>query len=282
MKNKTCLITGATSGIGKATALELAKMGATVIINGRDEERGEQTTAEIRRTSGNDHVDLLIADLSSFNDIRRLAKDFKEKYPKLDVLINNAAVFYSYHEYSPDGIEMQFAVNHLGHFLLTNLLLETLQKTPGARIINVSSNAHFGGIINFADINSEKRYFGWKVYCRSKLANVLFTYELAARLHPKLVTVNALHPGTVRTRFADKHVSLLYRIAWNLQKPFMLSVDEGAQTSIYLASSDEVAEVSGQYFVNCKPIASSGLSHDVELAKKLWNVSAELVGLDAS
>jgi len=282
MKDKVCLITGATSGIGKATALALAKMGAMVIVNGKDKKKGEETVSEIRRISRNDNVHLMIADLSSLDEVRRLAIEFKEKYQKLDVLINNAGVFYSYHEYSQDGIEMQFAVNHLGHFLLTNLLLEILIHSPGWRIINVSSNAHYGGSINFADINFEKRYFGWKVYCQSKLANVLFTYELARRIGKKSVIVNCLHPGVVRTRFADKHVSLLYKIGWNFQKPFMSSVDEGAQTSIYLASSDEAAQVNGQYFVNCKPVASSELSYDVQLASKLWNVSAELVGLDFS
>ena len=282
MNDKVCLITGATSGIGNATALALARMGATVIINGKNQKKGEEALNQIRRTSGNDKVNLMIADLSSFSEIRKLAEKLEATYDRLDVILNNAGVFYSYNKKSQDGIEMQFAVNHLGHFLLTNLLRDILRGTPGSRIINVSSNAHFGGTIDFKDINSENKYFGWKVYCRTKLANVLFTYELSRKTSNRTVTVNSLHPGMVRTRFVDKHVSLLYRIGWNIPKPFMLSVEQGAQTSIYLASSNDLAETTGQYFVNCKAIRSSELSYDLHLARRLWDISEQLVGEDFS
>ena len=282
MKNRVCLITGATSGIGKATAIALAKIGSTVIINGKDEKRGEETIAEIKRISGNENVELMIANLSSLNEVRKFADRLKGKYDKLDILINNAAVFYTSRNLSIDGIEMQFAVNHLSHFLLTNLLLETLKKSNSARIINVSSNAHYQGRINFDDINFEKRYFGWTVYCQSKLANVLFTYELADRLDPKQVTVNALHPGTVRTNIVGKYASFIYRLGWNLQKPLMLPVEEGAKTSIYLASSEEVKGITGLYFVKCKSQKSSEMSYDKMLARKLWDLSEKLTGFKFS
>ena len=282
MKDKICLITGATSGIGKATALALAKMGATLVINGKDRDRGENTIQEIERISGNEKLELMIANLSSFEQVRKLASDIQKKYDKLDVLINNAGVFYSYREYSADGIEMQFAVNHLGHFLLTNLLLENLKKSKAARVINVSSNAHYQGTINFDDINFEKRYFGWTVYCQSKLANVLFTHELVNRVDKNLVTVNAMHPGVVRTKFADKHVSLIYRIGWNLQKPFMISAEEGAETIIYLATSKEVTNITGKYFVKCKQQRTSEISYNKEIAEKLLDLSVRLCGLNSS
>jgi NAD(P)-dependent dehydrogenase (short-subunit alcohol dehydrogenase family) len=282
MKHKVCLITGATSGIGKATALALAKMGSTIIVNGKDEKRGEETIAEIKRISGNENVELMIANLSSLNEVRKLADRLKGKYDKLDILINNAAVFYTSGNLSIDGIEMQFAVNHLSHFLLTNLLLETLKESNSARVINVSSNAHYQGRINFDDINFEKRYFGWTVYCQSKLANVLFTYELADRLDPKQITVNALHPGTVRTNIVGKYASFIYRLGWNLQKPLMLPVEEGAKTSIYLASSEEVKGITGLYFVKCKSQKSSEMSYDKMLARKLWDLSEKLTGFKFS
>lgn len=278
MTDKICLITGATSGIGKATAAALAKMGAKVIVNGKDEENGKIAVSEITQISGNKNVELMIADLSSLKEVRKFADNFQKKYQKLDVLINNAAVIYSSFEYSSDGIEMQFAINHLGHFLLTNLLLDNLAGTEGSRIINVSSNAHFKGKIDFDKINSEKNYFGWRVYCQSKLANVLFTYELARKIAQKKVTVNCLHPGVVKTRLVNKHVSLLYQLVWNLQKPLMLSVDKGAETSIYLASSPEVAKTTAKYFNECKPIKSSNISYNKELAAKLWDLSEELTG----
>ena len=282
MKDRVCLITGATSGIGKETALALAKMGSTIIVNGKNEKRGEETITEIKKISGNENVELMIANLSSLNEVRKFADRLKGKYDKLDILINNAAVFCTSRNLSLDGIEMQFAVNHLSNFLLTNLLLETLKKSNSARIINVSSNAHYQGRINFDDINFEKRYFGWTVYCQSKLANVLFTYELADRLDPKQVTVNALHPGTVRTNIVGKYASFIYRLGWNLQKPLMLPVEEGAKTSIYLASSEEVKGITGLYFVKCKSQKSSEMSYDKMLARKLWDLSEKLTGFKFS
>lgn len=279
MIDKVCLITGGTAGIGKATAIGLANLGATIAIVGSDAKRGENAQEEIKQKSENENVEFILTNLSSLSGTKKLADEFQRKYSKLDVLINNAAVFCSSRKYSADGIEMQFAVNHLSHFLLTNLLLQLLKESAPARIINVSSNAHFKGTINFEDINLEKRYNGWKAYCRSKLANVLFTYELTGRLGSKQITVNALHPGMVKTNIVGKHASFIYRLGWNLKKLTMLPVEKGAQTPIYLASSDEVSDVTGGYFVNCRQIKSSEISYDKELATKLWNLSEELSGL---
>lgn len=277
MKNRVCLITGSTSGIGKATALELAKMGATVVVHGRDPMRGQWAVKEIAETSGNPNVELVIANLSSFSQVKRLAAEIQKRYAKLDVLINNAGVFYSSRQYSAEGIEMQFAVNYLSHFLLTNLLLPMLQQSAPARIINVSSNAHYRGTIHFDDINLEKRYDGWTAYCQSKLANVIFTYELADRLNPKQVTANALHPGAVRTNIVGKHASLVYRLGWNLKKLTMPPVAEGAKTPVYLASSPAVEGISGLYFVERMPQRSSDISYDKALGRKLWELSEHLI-----
>lgn len=279
MTGKVCLITGGTSGIGKATAIGLAKLDASIVVVGSDIKRGKNASEEIREKSSSKQVEFIPADLASLSEVRRLANEFKSKYSKLDVLLNNAAVFSSSRKYSDDGIELQFAVNYLSHFLLTNLLLQLLKESSPARIINVSSNAHFKGSINFEDINLKKRYSGWKAYCRSKLANVLFTYELANRLDPKQVTVNALHPGAVRTNIVGKHASLLYRIGWNLKKLTMLPVEKGARTPIYLASSKEVSDISGGYFVNCRQIKSSEKSYEKALSKRLWDLSEELAGI---
>lgn len=278
MKDQVCLITGGTAGIGRATALGLDELGCPVVIVGSDPTRGEKARTEIISKSGNENIEFLPADLSSFDEVRRLASEFQARYNQLDILINNVGVFYSRCEFSTDGIEMQFAINHLSHFLLTDLLLSMLRESAPARIVNVSSNAHFSGQINFDDINLEKRYNGWRAYCQSKLANVLFTYELTDRIDPKLITVNALHPGTVRTGIVGKHASFIYRLGWNLPKPMMLSAEEGAKTSIYLASSDEVEGMTGLYFVKCKPQKSSDLSYDKALASKLWDLSEELTG----
>ena len=280
MGEKVCLITGATSGIGKATAMGLANMGASVVIVGRDRGRGEAALTEIKERSGNSSVDLMLADLSSQEQIRRLADDFKAAYPRLDVLINNAGVFRSERITTADGIEMTFAVNHLAYFLLTNLLLDVLKASAPSRIVNVSSGAQSNGTIDFDDLQGEKGYKGTKAYSQSKLANVLFTYELARRLEGTGVTANCLHPGAVRTNFGSGS-SGVFGFMVRALRPLMISPEKGAETSIYLASSPEVEGVSGRYFVKKAEARSSDVSYDERLARRLWKVSAELTNLPA-
>lgn len=281
MKNKICLITGATSGIGKATAFALAKKGAATIIIGRNKKRCEKTIKEIIKSTGNSSIDYIVADLSSMNDVRKLYIEFKSRYNRLDVLINNVGAKFVKRLVSVDGYEMTLSLNHLSHFLLTNLLMDMLKNSGRARIINVSSGSH-GGCpgINFDDLQSERQYIGKKAYAQSKLANILFTYELSRRLESTGVTANAVNPGGVISNFClnngliswSKHViaHILYR---NLIGPV-----EGARTSVYLASSPEVEGVTGKYFYNIKPVRSSDTSYDVEMAKNLWNVSKKLTG----
>src|SRR5918992_3558000 len=281
MGEKICLITGATSGIGKATAMGLANMGASVVMVGRDRERGEAAMAEIKEKSPNASVDLMLADVSSQEQIRRLADEFKEASPRLDVLINNAGVFRSKRLTSADGIEMTFAVNHLAYFLLTHLLLDVLEASAPSRIVNVSSGAQSNGTIDFDDLQGEnKEYKGTKAYSQSKLANVLFTYELARRLEGTGVTANCLHPGAVRTSFGSG-VSGVFGFMVRALRPFMISPEKGAETSIYLASSPEVEDLSGRYFVKKAEARSSDVSYDERLARRLWEVSAQLTNLPA-
>jgi NAD(P)-dependent dehydrogenase (short-subunit alcohol dehydrogenase family) len=281
MDGKVCLITGATSGIGKATAMELASMGASVVMVGRDRARGEAALAEVKEGSANASVDLLLADLSSQEDIRRLAGEFKEAHPRLDVLINNAGVIRSKRVASADGIEMTFAINHLAHFLLTNLLLDLLKATAPSRIVNVSSGEQRNGTIDFDDLQGEKGYKTAKAYGQSKLANVLFTYELARRLEGTGVSANCLHPGAgVRTNLGSG-VSGVFGFTVRALTPFMKSPEKGAETSIYLASSAEVEGLSGGYFVKKAEARSSDMSHDERIARRLWEASAELTNLPA-
>ncbi|HSK99666.1 MAG TPA: SDR family oxidoreductase [Rubrobacteraceae bacterium] len=281
MGEKVCLITGATSGIGKATAIGLANMGASVVIVGRDRDRGEAVMAEIKEKSGNASVDLVLADLSSREEIRRLADEFKEAYPRLDVLINNAGVFRTKRITTADGTETTFAVNHLAYFLLTNLLLDVLKDSAPSRIVNVGSGDHSNGTIDFDDLQGEEVYKGAKAYSQSKLANVLFTYELARRIERTGVTANCLHPGAgIRTNFGSG-VSGVFGFLVKALKPLMISPEKGAETSIYLASSPEVEGLSGRYFVKKAEARSSVVSYDERLAIRLWEVSAELTNLPA-
>lgn len=279
MAGKTCILTGANTGIGKATALGLAKMGATVVMVCRSLERGEAAMAEIKRGSGNDSVSLLLADLSSRAAIHRLAADFKAKYPNLHVLINNAAIIPKKRTVAEDGLETQFAVNHVAYFLLTNLLLDQLKASAPSRIINVSSQVHNGASIDFDDLQSERSYSPTRVYGWTKLANVLFTYELAHRLEGTRVTVNCLHPGTVATNMLADYMPGGLRF---LAKMIGVSSEEGARTSLFLATSPEVEGVSGKYFVNQGAVHSSKASYDKTAARRLWQVSAELTGLPLS
>ncbi|HWP44728.1 MAG TPA: SDR family oxidoreductase [Blastocatellia bacterium] len=275
MKGKICMVTGASSGIGKVTARRLAEMGANVVLVCRSRERGEQAVAEIRRRSGSDSVEALYCDLSSQKAIRRLAIEFLERHDRLHVLVNNAGLMLRRRTLTEDGIEATFAVNHLAYFLLTNLLLDVIKISEPARIVNVSSMAHASGTINFDDLQSEKSYSSMGAYRQSKLANILFTYELARRLEGTRVTVNCLHPGVIATNLArdmPKIIDLALRA-------FFTSPEKGAETSVYLASSPEVEAVTGKYFINCKEARSNQESYDREIARRLWEVSARLTGL---
>jgi len=279
MGKKVCLITGATSGIGKATAMGLANMGAGVVMVGRDRGRGEAALAEIKEKSANASVDLMLADLSSQEQIRRLADEFKEAYPRLDVLINNAGLFRSKRITTAEGLETTFAVNHLAYFLLTKLLLDVLKASASSRIVNVSSGDHNNGAIDFDDLQGEKGYKGAKAYSQSKLADVLVTYELARRLEGTGITANCLHPGAgVRTN-SGSGVSGVFGLIVRALRPFMISPEKGAETSIYLASSPEVEGLSGRYFVKKAEARSSDVSYDESRARRLWEVSAELTNL---
>jgi NAD(P)-dependent dehydrogenase (short-subunit alcohol dehydrogenase family) len=278
MQGKICLITGGTNGIGKSTAQELARRGATVVIVGRDAHKTSQVVEEIRAASGNTTVDSLLADLSSQQEVRRLADEFKSKYSHLHVLLNNAGGVFMQRQLSVDGIEMTFALNHLAHFLLTYLLLDTVKASTPARIINVSSDAHSGGKIEFDNLQGE-RNFSASAYGNSKLANILFTIELAHRLDGIGVTVNALHPGFVSTGFGKNNPGLLMKIIRAVVPLIARSPEKGAETSIYLASSPEAEKITGKYFYDSKVIPAAPQATDMAVAKKLWDVSAEMLHL---
>ncbi len=279
MQGRACLITGATSGTGKETAVALAEMGAAVVITARDERKGRVAQSEIKKRSGAD-VDVLLADLASLADVRRLADDYKSRNDQLHVLINNAGAVNSQRLETQDGYEMTFGVNHLAHFLLTDLLLELIKSSAPARIINVSSGAHTGAKVDFDDLHGEDGYSGLRAYGQSKLANVLFTKELARRLEGSNVTANSLHPGVVKTGFGHNNgglmgvgLSLFHIVA----SPFLLNPAKGAETSIHLASSPDVENVSGEYFVKKEAVPSNDVSNDLDVARKLWDVSEQLV-----
>jgi NAD(P)-dependent dehydrogenase (short-subunit alcohol dehydrogenase family) len=275
MKGKICLVTGANAGIGRATALGLAQMGATVIMVCRSRERGETVQREIRAESGNSQVDLLLADLSAQADIRRLAADINANYSALHVLINNAAIIPQQRRETADHLEMQFAVNHLAYFLLTNLLLDKLKASAPARIVNVASQVHASGVIDFDDLQARRHYHASQVYSNTKLANVLFTYELARRLQGSGVTVNCLHPGVVATNLLNDYMGVPHG-----RRDRGIDTSKGAQTSLYLATSPELAVVSGRYYVNQEERRSTAVAYDETLARRLWQISAELTGLN--
>ncbi len=281
MKSKICLITGSTSGIGKATAASLAAKGAIIIITGRDAEKGEQVATEIKNRMTNHNIFFEYGDLSNLKSVVDLAYRLNKNYPKIDVLINNAGSFTEKRQYTKDGIEMQFGINHIAHFLLTHLIMPSLKKSEAARIINVSSNAHYRGTINFEDLYGEQKYIPFKIYAQSKLANVLFTYELARRLEEDNltnITTNALHPGEIKTQFVEKNGNTLYKAGWKLAKPFMQSIEQGAATSIYLASAKQMDGKTAEYWSKMKKAKSSKISYDEQVADRLWNVSRALCG----
>jgi NAD(P)-dependent dehydrogenase (short-subunit alcohol dehydrogenase family) len=282
IEGKTCLITGSTSGIGKEIAIGLAKMKANVILVGRNKTKCQATLEEIRRNvsinTNKNRVSYLLADLSSQASIHQLANEFLETYESLDVLVNNAGVFLSRRITNVDGIEYTFAVNHLAPFLLTSLLFERIKASSPSRIITTSSVAHRGAYINFDNLQFERgRYNGVEAYRQSKLANILFTKELARRSRGSGVTSNCFHPGGVRTNLVQSS-AWYYRLIWAIINPFLANPKKGADTAIYLASSSEVAEISGKYFVNKKPVPPSKLADDHDAAARLWKISEELTG----
>lgn len=279
MHGKVCIVTGANSGIGKATALGLAQMGATVVMVCRDQVKGKKAQNEIKEKSGNDAVDLMLADLSSQESIRQLAENFQQHYQQLHVLINNAGVVNLSRRETVDGLEMTLAVNYLAPFLLTNLLLDKLKASAPARIVNVSSESHQSGYIKMDDLELEKGYSLMSAYGQSKLALVLFTYELARRLQGTGVTANCLHPGFVATNIGQNGVGSVGRSIVKNISSLGISPEEGAKTSIYLASSPEIEGVTGKYFVKSIPVRSAPISYDQTLQRQLWEESTKLVNL---
>lgn len=282
LTDKVALVTGANSGLGKATALGLAKLGATVVMVCRSRERGAAAKAAIIAASGNSSVDLLLADLSSQQAIRQLAQDFKAKYAHLHLLINNAGgVFYT-RSTSADGLEYSLAFNHLAPFLLTNLLLDTLKASAPARIINVTTRPFRTSYLHFDDLQFEKRaYNGMQAYSETKLGNILFTYELARRLEGTGVMVNCVHPGVFKSNFGQNTTGqpLMFRLMMPLFRPFMAEADRAAERVLYLATSPEVEGISGKYFADKKEITAPPQAYDREANRRLWEVSSALTGL---
>lgn len=278
MKGKICIVTGANSGIGLETARGLAASAATVVMLCRSAERGAAAQRQIRQSTGNDEVHLILADLSSLQAIRGAADAFLWRFDRLDVLVNNAGVYRSRRTETVDGYESTFAINHLAYFLLTHLLLDRLKTSAPARIVNVSSNAHRMGRLNFDDLQSTERYAGYSAYARSKLANVLFTNELARRLEGAGVTANSLTPGPVSTNIAGQDGGT-FKFFFDLFRPFFLEPARGAATSLYLATSPDVATTSGKYFVKCAVSRPSAAALDPESARRLWEISEKLTGI---
>jgi retinol dehydrogenase-14 len=278
MAGKIVLVTGGTSGIGRATATGLASMGAHVAITGRDLGRAEAVAVEIRGATGNPRVDAFGADLSSQAEVRRLAGEVLDSYPRLDVLINNVGGFWATRHITADGLEQTFAVNHLAAFLLTALLLDRLKNTAPSRVVTVSSGAQSMGTIDFEDLQGAHVYSGQTAYNQSKLASVMFTYELARRLDGTGVTATVIHPGVVNTAFGAEDPSRTFKVIVPFVRPFMKTPEQGAATSIYLASSPAVDGITGTYFAKGRPRTSNERSYDKDAARRLWRVSASLVG----
>jgi len=275
---KTVLITGGNSGIGKATATELAAMGYQVVFVARNREKAEVVKKEIIASTKNENVDYILADLTSKKSVRECVGTFKKRYQKLDVLINNAGVCLPERRITVDGLEESFQINHLSHFMLSNMLLEELKKSDNPRIINVSSAGYSSGKFDPENLQSEKKFGSFSTYCDTKLLNILFSFELAERLKDTGITVNALHPGVVNTNFAHE-LKGIFNLMNKMFKPFLISPQKGATTSVYLASSDEVKNVTGKYFAKCKPVETKNENITPENRKILWEKSLELAGL---
>lgn len=279
LSGKTCMVTGANSGIGEQIALGLAKMGATVVMICRDSSKGESSRKEISSVAGNSSVELMICDLASLSSVRVLAAKFKETHDRLHVLVNNAGLIMGKRVLTVDNLETTFEVNYLSQFVLTMLLLDTLKASGPSRIVNVTSDAHFSGRMDFDDLQEEKNYSAMRSYSQSKLAQVLFTYELAKKLEGTGVVVNAVHPGVVRTRWGDE--GGIMGIGIRMARPFMISAEKGAETPLYLASSPEVEGITGKFWTKKEEKRSSKESYDENEARLLWITSARLANINA-
>ncbi|MCQ2591139.1 MAG: SDR family oxidoreductase [Treponema sp.] len=274
LSNKIAIVTGANSGMGMATAAALSDKGATVIMLCRSQERGQKALETLNKTNGR-HLDLMLCDLGDFESIHSFVQNFKNKYSAVDILVNNAGFISLDRRFTKNGLEMQFGVNHIGHFLLTNLLLDSFN--PKGCIVNVASGAHKAGKIHFDDINLKHGFNVVKAYSQSKLANVLFTRELAQQLKDKNITVNCCHPGAVATNMGVDRDTGFGKLITGMLKPFFQTPEQGASTAIFLATDDAVSGITGEYFYKCKIAKSSKSSKDMQLAKKLWDFSWELI-----
>ena len=272
----TVVVTGANSGIGKVTALELARMGLRVVMVCRSRDKAETARSEIVARTGNHAVSIVLADFADLVQVARAAAEIRAAHPRIDVLVNNAGIYLNDYQTSAQGYEMTFAVNHLAPFLLTKLLLDAVPH--GGRVVNVSSMAHNGGKIDFDDLHQRRRYSGFRAYGDSKLANILFSNELALRVAERKITSNSLHPGVVASNFAANNGGL-FTLILKLGRPFMISSEEGARTSIYLSTSPEVAEISGKYFDKCRAITPAPAATDTAVQQRLWSLSEELIAV---
>jgi NAD(P)-dependent dehydrogenase (short-subunit alcohol dehydrogenase family) len=275
---KTCVVTGANVGIGKETAIGLARKGAHVLMVCRSRERGEAALGEVRAAARSDRVELLLCDMAAFASMRELSEAIHERFESLHVLVNNAGAMFARRELTVDGIEHTFQVNHLGYFVVTHLLLDLLRASAPARIVNVASRAHRRARFEFDNLQGEREYGDLSAYSRSKLYNIAFTYELARRLQGSGVTANCLHPGVVASNFGLS-AGPAFRALVRVGRPFLLSPERGAQTSIYVASSPDLDGVSGKYFDRCRAVRTTKLSYDVAAHERLWRISADLTGL---
>ena len=280
MQGNVCIVTGSNSGIGRETALALAAMNATVVMAVRNRERGEKARVEIIEETGNKATDLMMCDVSSVDSVRLFANEFKDRYDRLDVLINNAGAVFGKRQTTPDGFERTFAVNHLGAFLLTGELLPVLKSSAPSRVINVSSGMHKTGKIDFNDLQSKRKYKSMEVYASSKLMVTTITYEWARRLEGAGVTVNVVEPGFVATNLGRNSGSLMSSIMFGLMKPIQVNPRKGAETSVYAASSGEVEGVTGRCFAKLKETTTAEISYDRDVQRRLWDETVKLLGID--
>ena len=278
MNGRTCLITGATDGIGKEAAIELAKKGCNLILIGRNKEKGEKVVEQIRKIAESYvDIDYFTADLMLMKEVSRVADEVSRKYPKIDILLNNVGAYFAFREVTEEGFERTFALNHLGYFLMTKKLLPLIEKSNYKRIVNVSSSAHYGIDFEFDNLNGEKKYSGFDIYKKSKLANVMFTYELAKRVKDKGITANCLHPGFVSTNFGKNNNFLWRNVIRVAMWLTAINVKDGAKTSIHLACSDEVKDITGRFFANCQVKKGSSKAKNDEHNRKLWDISEDYV-----